>query len=72
MNEQQAVCCTVWSVVRTVFQRVLLAFGTALLVGGIAKGLNFGEAGGACAIGAAIIVLFAPGLTRRQPRPAAC
>ena len=59
----------VWQVVRCVVQRVLLAFGTALLIGGAANGLQFGEAAGAGAVGAAIIVLIAPGRRRRAPQP---
>jgi len=71
MTDDREACWTVWKVAKTVVQRILLALGTALLAGGIANGLKFGEAAGACAIGAAIIVLFAPGLPRRPPKPAA-
>jgi len=70
VNESKQTCCTLWGVGKTVAQRLLLAFGTALFVGGICQGLHFGKPGGACALGAAIIVLFAPGLSRRRPAPA--
>ena len=58
-----------WRVIRSILQRVVLAIGTAMLVGGVASGLKFGEAASACAFGAAIIVLFVPA-PRRRPTPA--
>lgn len=71
MTEDRPERCKAWRIVKRVLQRIGLAFGTALPVGGVASGLKFGQAAASCAFGAAILVLFAPDWPRRQPKPAA-